>query len=242
MATLKEYLKDHPVIAILGGLASIGSIVPVVIALTTHPDKKNEPEQKKENTAGIISSDTKIDNHFYLQEDRNKSGLSLSKNDNVMKADSSHIGLTTKNAFTGIAVIAADNGGFDRALTSKLNEWASQAGVTSQSVLQAGFINDGTFNRIMDHDLKELKRIKPLVSGYICLLRCNTTFENSGIDESLIMAKTVWEIVIINMHTDEVILSKGDTATASARSQDSATQRNYEEIFKSLSTQKINLT
>lgn len=249
MANLREYLKDHPVQSIFAFLSSLASIAGLVFAIRAESCKK----PAHNSGPGVVVTDT-IQPPFHPPQDpdtdssgniaghrKENPGKSVAGDNPVNLHEAvAAIKASGKPAYSGIAVIAAENGKYSGRLTNQLYVWAQKAGASSQSILQADFINNGVFDKIIDHDFKVLSEVSPLVSGYICLLRCNTTFESSSFSTSLTKAKTVWDIVVINMKTAEVIFNDGNTSTASETSEHKATQLNYDEIFKLLDTPKIN--
>jgi len=237
MATFREYLKDHPFLLILGAVASICTIM-------GWPGNCNK--EKNIATTFTTNRDTILVKSDVTDVHSNPDSHPL-KNYNRQPITAA-TGEPTQpiqphmaNTFTGIAVLATENGHFSTILTNKLNGWASQAGPSSQSALQTEIISNGSFDKIIEHNVQTIKAISPFITGHICLLRCNTTYEDSSVDAALYKAITIWDIIVINAQTTEVILREGSTLTASDISKNSAAQRNYDEIFSFLNNKKIDL-
>jgi|GEM_PF-1447369 len=238
MPTLREQLKEHPIVSVLSIFASLATIFGFIIFQCLETcNKKKEPQAvvDKVDTAGAKKtidsvSESGSNRKPITVNDRVDGGSN--KNDRTDRE-------AVKKTFDGIGVLATENGKFSNYLANKLLGWVSQ-GDLPKTILASSLISNGSFDRIVEHNASSINDIKPIINGYICLLRTNTAFEKSSIDESLKKAITKWELAVINSKTSEIIFSAADRATASDISEEAAALRNYEAIFNFLKPQIIN--
>lgn len=140
------------------------------------------------------------------------------------------------------AVMTLVDGKQDGPMARKIIAWLQKKGSASQSVLQNLFIQQNYFNEIFDGNSSVIRKTKAAASvNYVCLARVKTDYGKSQVDESLVLAKCVYEIIIVDANTGKVMDSFERTEKASGISEEAALKRAETDFFTFLSGKDIQL-
>ncbi len=244
---------------------AVGGIIAGVVLLLLglwwfNKDKSNEQSKKNINGDSVYASQPK---RLEQSNQNGKNNVQIKPETNKLSSIDSINNIKTQSPSTSIvekkqkqdpaevinnsekadfAVIVTTNGKKDNHLTGVFANWLKASGTASQSVLQSLFIEQGYFNQVLDGNSSVIKKTNASQSAkYLCLARSTITYNPSKIDESLIVARCVYEVVIVEAATGKVIDSFEQTMKSSGISEEMAKKRVEDDFIKYLNERKLSL-
>ncbi len=148
----------------------------------------------------------------------------------------------TNSEKADFGVIVTTNGKKDSRLANSFVEWLKANGTVSQSILQNLFIEQVYFDQVLNGNSLAIKKANVSQSvKHICLVRATITYSSSKIDESLVVANNVYEVVVIETATGRTVDSFEHTEKSSGISEEMAKKRAEDDFIKYLNKRTFSL-